>query len=358
MDLMYKNDYVGLYKKGSVEIRNLTSEAELYFGENTKVEGIELSNFITDRIISRSRRDIDTFLQSIGLIHYDIHKIALATRLVNPMDGFWLRENLSETYANFVTPKLMELFKYNELSKKNTLSSSGQNIKYYSRYKDAFGVVKKRLTGFAYDTEAELAVFNLSKLLRVDTCPVYRIDDNHTFSEFRYTFLNESIIHMRHALKSYNFTEDAYTQIVRAFPNIKEDLIRMLILDYVTAQDDRHMSNYALCGDSLYPLYDNGRSLFWEDKLTDISAALQDVKLYAKSFGELGTYYNILGDISKDGTVFSELVNLDINYGEIYSAYAQAGYKEKERLKLITKWTYLCLEEIRSLDKMNNSQTP
>ena len=43
----------------------------------------------------------------------------------------------------------------------------------------------------------------------------------------------------------------------------------MILLDFITRQDDRHLSNMAIKinneGESFYPLYDNGRSLFYED---------------------------------------------------------------------------------------------
>ena len=43
----------------------------------------------------------------------------------------------------------------------------------------------------------------------------------------------------------------------------------MVLLDFITRQVDRHLSNIAIeigegC-ESFYPLYDNGRSLFYED---------------------------------------------------------------------------------------------
>lgn len=352
MDLMFGNTYIGTYRKGRIEILSNSLEAELYFGVLRVVDGQELSEFIRDRIISKDRRDIDKFLSSIGLNHYDAHEIALITRLVNPMDQFWLRKDSSETYENFVKPKLEELFKYNKIGQANTMSSGGQNIKYYREYNGDFGVVKKRLTGLTYDTESELAVYQLSKLLRVETCPVYRVDNDHTFSVFLYNFWGDSIIHMRHALKKRDPSKDTYTQIIESFPKIKNDVIRMLILDFVTAQDDRHMSNYALFNGELYPLYDNGRSLFWENRVEDIHEALKDVKMYSTSFGDIGSYYDVLYDISQEGILFSDLVNLNIPYRDIYEAYETAEYKDRERLTLISKWTSYCLKELKHLDNL------
>jgi len=48
---------------------------------------------------------------------------------------------------------------------------------------------------------------------------------------------------------------------------LSDDISRMILADFITRQDDRHLSNMAIkmndVGESIYPLYDNGRSLFY-----------------------------------------------------------------------------------------------
>ena len=246
MDLMYRNDLIGFYNADAIKIIQPTSESVKYFGDTTLVTGARLENFIRDRIISPSRLDIHKILSLVKLNTYNIHEISLITRLINPMDGFWLRGKEGETYENFVIPRLLEMFTETKLQHLNTMSSGGQNIKYYTKYQDKFGVKKKRLTGLTYDSESELAVHDLAKRIGVSVCPTYRIDEDHTFSEFKFNFLKENIIHMRHLLPKYNDSSNTYEQVVKAYPRIKNDIIKMLILDYITAQDDRHLSNYAM----------------------------------------------------------------------------------------------------------------
>ena len=59
----------------------------------------------------------------------------------------------------------------------------------------------------------------------------------------------------------------------------------MLLLDFITRQYDRHLSNIAIKvnreGEIFYPLYDNGRSLFYEDTEEMVKAACENVELYA-----------------------------------------------------------------------------
>jgi len=352
VELMYRNDLIGTYSSNSISIKNQTQESIKYFGSNVLIEGALLENFIRDRIISPSRLDIHKILTLVKMHTYNIYEISLITRLINPMDGFWLRANSEESYESFVIPRLMEMFNETKLQHLNTMSSGGQNIKYYTKYKDKFGVKKRRLAGLTYDSESELAVYNLANRIRVSVCPTYKVDEDNTFSEFQFNFLNEEIVHMRHLLPDYNEGESTYEQVVRAFPSIKIDIVKMLILDYITAQDDRHLSNYAMKGDSLYPLYDNGRSLFWDCREQTIIESLTDVKLYSTSFGTVGTYYEILSDISKEGIKFSELVDLDLTKQDIEKCYEEE-YMDY-RCKLLVEWTYLTIQELKKLDAENS----
>lgn len=345
---MYRNNVIGTYTSRAIHIENKTEETSKYFGDTVLIEGRLLDNFVQDRIISASRLDIHKVLSLVKMHSYNIYDISLITRLINPMDGFWLRATAEETYDNFVIPRLLEMFTETKSRQVNTMSSGGQNIKYYTKYQDKFGVKKKRLTGLTFDSESELAVYNLARRLGVNVCPTYRIDASHTFSEFQFNFLNEEIIHMRHLLLDYRDFESTYEQVVKAFPAIKNDIIKMLILDYITAQDDRHLSNYAMKDKYLYPLYDNGRSLFWDSPEQLIKDSLSDVKLYSTSFGTVGTYYEILSDISNEGVKFSELVDLTLTKEDIRECYSTEY--SGTRLELLVEWTYLTIQELRKLD--------
>lgn len=352
MDLMYREEVIGRYSNESLEIIKQTKESRLYFGEESKVPKDILNMFITDRIISQSRKGVDQYLQNIGLLVFNIHRIAEHTRLINPMDGFWLRDNKSETYEGYVIPRLLSLFNNKEDGRViNALSSVGQNQKYFGISKGILGMVKKRLTGLTYDTESEIAVYNLSKLMRIRTCPVYRVDADHSISQYMYNYTIEDITHMRHALSNLDYSKDLFSQIIAQYPDIENDLTRMIILDFVTAQDDRHLSNFALHKGKLYPLYDNGRSLFWDSKESTIKESIEDVALYSTSFGNVGTYYDILLDLAGKGTRFGNLVELNVQKYDIQKSYEEAGYIES-RAALISEWTYKCIQELKQLDSI------
>ena len=70
----------------------------------------------------------------------------------------------------------------------------------------------------------------------------------------------------------------------------------MILLDFITRQDDWHVSNIAFkigaSGESFYPFYDNGRSLFYEDTEQMVREAVSNPAEYATNFGYLRRYWD------------------------------------------------------------------
>ena len=98
-----------------------------------------------------------------------------------------------------------------------------------------------------------------------------------------------------------------------------------------TRQDDRHLSNIAIkmsgVGESFYPLYDNGRSLFYEDTEEMVEQAAADPEGYATSFGYAGTYWDYVREIAEDRGGLKGLINLDTTKSEIADILKEAGFK-------------------------------
>jgi len=78
--------------------------------------------------------------------------------------------------------------------------------------------------------------------------------------------------------------------------------------------------------ESFYPLYDNGRSLFYEDTEEMVEKAVEDPAKYATSFGYSGTYWDYVQEIAKEQDI-KELVNLDISENEIADILKESGFK-------------------------------
>lgn len=88
------------------------------------------------------------------------------------------------------------------------------------------------------------------------------------FSAFEYDFTCEYLVHMRRLFDGPR-GENELENLLAVRPQYADDLYCMIAFDFITRQDDRHLSNIAVLvtegGESFYPLYDNGRSLFYED---------------------------------------------------------------------------------------------
>lgn len=97
-------------------------------------------------------------------------------------------------------------------------------------------------------------------------------------------------------------------------------------------QSGRHLSNIAVKvtedGEAFYPLFDNGRSLFYEDREDLVVKATADPLLYVTALGPAGTYYDALTNIAGDpGVELVELVDLDISADEIRSILEATGFE-------------------------------
>jgi hypothetical protein len=234
----------------------------------------------------------------------------------------------------------------------------GYNIKRYGVYKGKYGIYKKRLSPLSCDAESEIAVYELAKLMKVPCCRACRIDDDTIFSEFEYDFAKEYIVHMRKLFEGTEGSspfvrgENEYLNLISSRPQFQADFVRMIALDFVTRQDDRHLSNIAIKisaeGESFYPLYDNGRSLFYEDTEETAARACSDIELYATGFGPSGTYLDYIKEISESGIQFGKLMNLNIEDAEIAKILAKAGFKGY-RYDAALKWIAATLKVLRKL---------
>ena len=225
----------------------------------------------------------------------------------------------------------------------------GYNIKRYGCYNGKYGIFKQRISPLVTDVESEVAVYELGKLLGVPCCPAYKVNDDTVFSEFLYDFSKEYIVHFRRLFDGPR-GDNEYNNLIEVRPQFRDDIIRMLILDFITRQDDRHLSNIAIKisadGERFYPLYDNGRSLFYEDTPETVEKACKDIEGYSTNFGMSGTYLDHLKDIAAEGINLPSLVNLEISDGEISAILKNAGFRDY-RLAGAEKWIRNTIEMVK-----------
>ncbi len=110
-----------------------------------------------------------------------------------------------------------------------------------------------------------------------------------------------------------------------------------------TLQDDRHLSNFAIKinsatrQESFYPLYDNGRSLFYQDTEEMIEKACQNPAEYCTTFGTEGSYYDHITDILSAEPEAIGLIDLSVTEEELYQIMKESGLKGK-KLDGTVKW--------------------
>lgn len=307
------NDVVALYTHGA---HHWTAE--------------QFTEFLSERIVSRDRRDIERILFRCGLSHYDVHRIGEITRGIHPKDLLWIANAKDEVLDSAMTDVFQSVFlQHIDLQGDSLDTPEGYNIKRYGVFLGSYGIYKQRINPLVTDVESEIAVYLLAKRLGVPCCPAICADKDTVFSTFLYNFSKEYIVHFRRLFDGAR-GDNEYQNLIRVRPQYKDAIARMILLDFITRQDDRHLSNIAIKisdnTESFYPLYDNGRSLFYEDTEEMVKAAAQDIAGYATSFGYAGTYWDYVREIAAERGDIKELLDLSVSKGEIAAILREAGF--------------------------------
>ena len=312
----------------------------------------EFSSFLSGRLISRDRRDIERILFRCGLSHYDVIEIAKITRAIHPKDLLWIANEKDERLNDVITDVFASVFNQKlDLVGESIDTPEGYNIKRYGVYEGKYGIYKQRISPLMTDVESEIAVYLLAKKMGIPCCPAYRADEKTVFSAFLYDFRAEYVVHFRRLFAGAR-SDNEYKNLITARPQYKENIIQMIVLDFITRQDDRHLSNVAVkvsgAGESFYPLYDNGRSLFYEDTEQTVIAAVNDPANYATTFGYAGTYWDFVKEIADEGVNIQNIVNLDFREDEITDILNIAGF-EGYRLEGALAWIMKTAQMVQTL---------
>ncbi len=214
--------------------------------------------------------------------------------------------------------------------------------------------------------ESEIAVYLLAQKLGVPCCPAYRVDRDTMFSAFEYDYSKEYIVHFR-SLFDGPRSDNEYRNLLAVRPRYGDEIERMILFDFITRQDDRHTSNIAIkisggdapssctaqpsanrTRESFYALYDNGRSLFYEDSEETVQQAVENPAAYATSFGYSGTYWDYVQEIAARRGGIKCLLNLEITEREISEILREADFSGY-RLNGAAQWIIKAIDMIKAL---------
>lgn len=357
MYLMYYNTIIGTIDQNGLEIINRNRMVDIVFPSKKTVSLGELQQFLADRIVSPHRRDIERILNKLGLKEYSVFKIAEKTRAFNLSDKFWIAMSGNEVYEEVFKKTFEELFSgsYNHMLE-SASSPSGVNQKNYYIDMGSIGIEKKRLSPMQSDAEMEVAVYRLANKMGVKCCEAYMLTKDTVFSRYQYNFNNEAVIHVRKLIPESFEEQERYSMLKQMFSALLEDIQRMIVLDFVTRQDDRHLSNMAIKTNGYYmhwyDLYDNGRSLFFEDTEEMINESLTDVVNGCTTFGNVGTYYDAVCGVVKD-VKLSNIMNLNVSDVEIEKCFEGLNIPEFRKQGAI-QWIKKTLRVCKLLDVDKN----
>ena len=353
--LKWRDDVIGVVADDwSVALTEprYNSTVLLYTHDASSWTPARFGEFLTERIPSPSRRDIERILFRCGLSEYDVFKIADATHAINAKDELWLSHSASDRFENALTDVFESIFLQRIDAQGDSVNTpEGFNVKRYGAFNGKYGIVKQRISPLTTDVESEIAAYLLASEMNVPCCPAYRFDADSVFSEFTYDVASEYVVHMRRLFDGPR-GKNELDNLLSVRPQYGNDFYRMIAFDFVTRQDDRHLSNIAVKisqdSESFYPLYDNGRSLFYEDTERMVADAVANPDAFATSFGPVGTYWDHARDIAARGVHFGKLVNLDISPNRIRDILEEAGFEEY-RLAGAQSWIEQTLDMLRSL---------
>ncbi len=325
---------------------------KLYSKGSTGWTAEQFLSFLSERIMSPSRRDIEKLLFRCGLSGYDVFRIADATHAINPRDELWLAPSPASNPQEAATDVFESVFLDCTDAQGNSVDTpEGFNIKRYGALDGRYGIVKQRISPLSTDVESEIAVYLLAREMGIACCPARRFDRDSVFSQFCYDFTSEYMVHFRRLFDGARGANEM-DNLLSVRPGYADDFYRMLMLDFVTRQDDRHLSNMAIKvtagGEEFYPLYDNGRSLFYEDTEDFAFTAAGDPAAYATTFGYEGTYWDHLLDAASRGVRLADLACLDIPESTVLKILDEAGITGYRRAAA-SQWIRTCLEMIKGI---------
>ena len=353
--LKWENEIIGIINKNnavSFIAPGFNEVVSLYTQGRSKWSSEKFNEFLAERVVSRDRRDIERILFRMGLSRYDVPRIAEITRGIHPKDLMWIAESKNERFDTAMTGVFSSVFRQRvDLVGDSVDTPEGYNIKRYGVYKNKYGIYKRRISPLTTDVESEIAVSLLADKLGVPACPAVRVDKDTMFSTFLFDFSKEYIVHFRRLFDGER-SGNEYRNLIGARPQFRDSIARMILLDFVTRQDDRHLSNIAIkVGDgseSFYALYDNGRSLFYEDTEEMARNAVKDPAGYATGFGYSGTYWDYVQEISAEYGQLDELINIEITEAEIRGILKEAGFAGY-RFNCSLEWILKTIAMIRGL---------
>lgn len=217
----------------------------------------------------------------------------------------------------------------------------------------AVGMVKYPCGPCNNDNRNEILCYELGKLFGVPVCEaasvVYKGNDSLIISVYQYAIgVDNFRTCMRAFVNKSSCTQEEFRtefsiDILRnKFGQSAVDAFHQMILfDLIVRQEDRHIRNFAFVNSKFYPLYDNGRCLFWnlpDDSLGWLDGPLTWDNLYRVSvLNEHGYGWSYVdSNLTLDQR--RSLIRTGVSYSDIFKVVS-ARYSSR-RARLLSRFIF------------------
>ena len=166
----------------------------------------------------------------------------------------FITDKVEDLGYRFPDKKIVFNAKFKEIKQ----SSIGIARKFYGKYNKRYCVVKFSKQSNNRDIQNEIKYYEIASILGVKCCRVVysRYDNKDCCISFFEYDKNKDVF------SSFKKLNKPIEQIYKSLSkDEKIEFDKMMILEYILSQQDRHYSNIALLNDKMYPLFDNGECL-------------------------------------------------------------------------------------------------
>lgn len=204
------------------------------------------------------------------------------------------------------------------------------------------GMVKKSVSPDGYDNINEVLCYHLGKLFGVRVCEAstesYSGSNHWVISIYEYDISKDTITSCKNAFGVENFHKRfSMSSLKKMFgQEAVDDFGRMVIFDTITHQTDRHIRNFSFFNNRMYPLYDNGRCLFWDTDSLEPISQMDLISTFETNEHGYGWSYldGVLGPQE-----CKQLINPNVTYQQLYDIVSE--YYTTERAKVLSRYMYM-----------------
>ena len=354
----------------------------VYSKQNGKdvVDRYALNQWFADRCIPKHRMDIE---EALEVLKFSARQLVIESWGLSLSDHYWLRPCDNEL-SNTALYENVNFFD-NDFSEDVGdillgLKESDEDINYWSPDNTTNGNLKKcwriidgkrvllKSGSYPFQQQSfnEVIASRIMDRLGIDhvpytvtwindepysVCEDFVTKDTELISAWRVMHLRPKANHENEYLYYVNICQELGIDIVPA-------LDRMIVLDYIIANEDRHFNNFGLLRDAntlewlgAAPIFDSGTSL-WYNKLTARIPAIGIIcKPFKKTHGEQLKLASSLGWFEA-----SKLDGIEDEILEVFSDDKVAQYIDTERAKTIAAEVRNRIETVESM-AMSHTQS-